>query len=236
MLNNDVINQTMHERLSPIKNKLSNNNLLVHEIYASVQGESSYMGYPCVFVRTTACHLRCTYCDTASAFFKGTEKSLEEVVKQVLAYGIDLVELTGGEPLLQEASFTLLRLLADNNLTVLLETSGGVSIKNVDKRIKVILDVKTPGSGQVHKNVWHNLNILWPGCEVKFVLTCLDDYEFAKEICVKYDLYNKTKVLFSAAYGQIEHSILAEKMVIDCLPARLQIQLHKVLWGNEPGK
>lgn len=236
MLSQDLINQSSLVRMMPIKNKKDKKSLLVHEIYASLQGESSYMGIPCVFIRTTGCHLRCSYCDTAHAFFDGKEMSIDDVINEVLSYDISLVELTGGEPLLQKSSFELLHKLADKKLTVLLETSGGVSIKDVDPRVKVILDVKTPDSGQVHKNIWHNLDILWPGCEVKFVISSDKDYEFAKEICHKYDLYHKTHVLFSAAYNTIKHQKLADYILKDKLPVALQVQLHKILWGEEKGK
>lgn len=236
MLNQELINQSSLVRMMPLKNKKEQNNLLVHEIYYSLQGESSYMGIPCVFIRTTGCHLRCFYCDTAHAFFEGQEFDVDDVVSKVLDYNIPLVELTGGEPLLQKASFELLQKLTDKGLTVLLETSGGVSIQDVDRRVKVILDVKTPDSGQVNKNVWHNLDILWPGCEVKFVISSKNDYDFAKEICSKYNLYHKTHVLFSAAYNTIQHKQLAEYITTDKLNVRLQVQLHKILWGEERGK
>lgn len=236
MLNDVLINQSMPERMAPIKNKKDKSSLLVHEIFSSVQGESSFTGRPCIFVRTTGCHLRCSYCDTAHAFQKGEEQSVEHIIEKVRAFGIPLVELTGGEPLLQNASFTLLSRLCDEGFTVLLETSGGVNIENVDKRVHVILDIKTPGCGEQHKMVWKNLNILWPGCEVKFVITSLDDYDFAKGICDKFDLYRRTHILFSPVIDLISPSLLAEKIIADKLDVRFQLQLHRILWGETPGR
>jgi len=194
------------------------------------------MGLPCVFVRTTGCHLRCSYCDTEQAFFNGIEMELLEVISKIRSFKIKMVELTGGEPLLQKASFLLLKILCDLNHTVLLETSGAVSIKNVDQRVHVILDVKTPSSGESSKNVWHNLKLLWPGCEVKFVVSDFKDYEYAKKISEHYDLYNKTTVLISPVTSKIDPKILAEKVISDKINVRFQMQLHRILWGEEPGR
>lgn len=231
-----LLDKSIKERLYPLKNKQSKNTLLVHEIYASLQGESSYMGYPCVFVRTTACHLRCDYCDTRHAFYDGKEYSLNEIVTKIESYNIPLVELTGGEPLLQKQTFELLTILADKGYTVLIETSGGVSIKNVDRRVKVILDVKTPDSNEIKSNVWDNLDIIWPGCEVKFVLCSLQDYDFAKEICSKYDLYKKVPILLSPVVDRLDPKVLADAIMKDKIQARMQLQLHRILWGEEKGK
>lgn len=236
MLSNTTIEQSMQERMRPIRGKESENSLLVHEIYASVQGESSFMGMPCVFVRTTGCHLRCSYCDTEPAFFNGSEMDLEDIIKTVSSLGINLVELTGGEPLLQKASFTLLARLVEMGFSVMLETSGAVSIKNVDRGVKVILDVKTPSSRESKKNVWANLEILWPGCEVKFVIGCEEDYQYAKEICERYDLYKRTHILFSPVVAQIEPTALVEMIMKDRLPVRFQMQLHRILYGETPGR
>lgn len=236
MLSEATINQTMTERMTVLRNKTSTEHLLIHEIYASVQGESSYMGLPCVFVRTTGCHLRCSYCDTEHAFFKGSEHSVEDILALVSAYGIKLVELTGGEPLLQKASFILLDRLVDEGFTVLLETSGAVTIKNVNPQVKVILDVKTPSSLESDKNVAANLAILWPGCEVKFVISDAEDYAYAKNICNQYNLYERTQVLFSPVMAKMKPAMLADMIVADRLPVRFQIQLHRVLYGETPGK
>lgn len=226
----------MKERMSPLKSKLDKNSLLIHEIYSSVQGESSYMGIPCVFIRTSGCHLRCSYCDTEHAFFKGTEQKIPEIVKKVSSFSINLVELTGGEPLLQKASFTLLDALVDSGFTVLMETSGAISIKNVNKKVKVILDIKTPSSLEKDKNVWSNLDILWPGCEVKFVIGSYEDYLYAKNICEEYDLFNRTHLLFSPVTQSIEPQKLAEFILKDRLPVRFQMQLHRILYGEAPGR
>lgn len=236
MLSQDTLNQNIKKRLEFLELRKDKENLLIHEIYSSVQGESSYMGIPCVFIRTTGCHLRCTYCDTEHAFFSGKELTLEDIVQKVKNFNINLVELTGGEPLLQKPIFLLAEKLCNEGLTVLLETSGAISIKNLDKRVKVILDIKTPSSGEESKMHYENLNIIWPGCEVKFVLGDLNDYDFAKNICEKYNLYNKTHVLFSPIVTKIDPKIIAEKMVNDKINARFQLQLHRVLWGEEKGK
>ncbi|USN51960.1 MAG: radical SAM protein [Myxococcales bacterium] len=226
----------MKERLSVIKNKTDRNKLLVHEIYASIQGESSHMGLPCVFVRTTGCHLRCSYCDTQHAFFDGKEMDLKEIIDKVLSFAIPKVELTGGEPLLQPASFKLLDALVDCGLDVLLETSGAVSIKNVNRKVKVILDVKTPSSSECNKNVLANLDLLWPGCEVKFVIATEEDYRFAKEFVKTHKLSERTHVLFSPVLSSIRATDLADMIIQDKLNVRFQMQLHRILWGEEPGK
>lgn len=235
MLNSNIINQSIKKRLEFFQ-KFDKNNLFIHEIYSSLQGESSYMGYPCVFIRTTGCHLRCSYCDTEQAFFQGQEMTVQDVLKKVESFNIDLVELTGGEPLLQKPSFLLLKNLCDKNYTVLLETSGAINISNIDKRVKVILDVKTPSSGEDKKIFLKNLEILWPGCEVKFVVSNLEDYEYAKKICTRYTLYEKTLVLISPVVSLISPQILAQKMIEDKIKARMQLQLHRVLWGEIPGR
>ena len=236
MLSQELISQPMTERMGPIRNKANSEELLVHEIYTSVQGESSYMGLPCIFIRTTGCHLRCSYCDTAHAFFEGKSYSLDYIINKISLMNIKLVELTGGEPLLQKASFTLLERLVNLGYTTLVETSGAVSIKNINKKVKVILDIKTPSSGESLKNYYPNLDILWPGCEVKFVIGSLEDYEFAKNICERYSLYDRTHVLFSPIVARINPAMLADKIVEDKLKVRFQMQLHRVLFGEMPGK
>lgn len=226
----------MQERMSVLKNKTDKNSLLIHEIYSSIQGESSHMGKPCIFVRTTGCHLRCSYCDTEQAFFQGKELSVDEILHSVASYGIDLVEMTGGEPLLQPQSFVLLEKLVSLGYTVLLETSGAVSIANVNRNVKVIIDVKTPSSLEHEKMVWHNLEILWPGCEVKFVIGTRDDYEYAKTVCEKFDLYRRSHVLFSPVVAVIDPKVVVDWILLDRLPVRFQLQLHRVLYGECPGK
>lgn len=236
MLTDATINQPMSQRLSILRNKAMKDGLLIHEVYASIQGESSYMGMPCVFVRTTGCHLRCSYCDTEHAFFSGKEMSIEAIIAEVSSYNIGVVELTGGEPLLQLPSLVLLDKLVALNFTVLLETSGAVSIARVNRAVKVILDVKTPSSLESRKNVMSNLKILWPGCEVKFVIGSYEDYCFAKATCEQLDLLGRTHVLFSPVVVKLDPKSLVEWILRDRLPVRFQLQLHRVLYGEAPGK
>lgn len=236
MLSAATMEQTTKERLSVLNQRADTSKLLVHEIYSSIQGESSFMGIPCVFVRTTGCHLRCSYCDTEHAFFKGGEMDVGDVVQKVMSYNIPLVELTGGEPLLQPASFILLERLIEQGLTVLLETSGGVSIKNVPPKVKIILDVKTPSSLESHRNVLANLNYLRPGCEVKFVISDRQDYLFAKEFVQTHQLFDRTHVLFSPVVARLDPTVLVDWIMEDKLNVRFQLQLHRVLFGESPGK
>lgn len=224
------------DRLVALKRKRDDANLLVHEVYASVQGESTWAGVPCVFVRLTGCHLRCGYCDTEHAFHEGVERTVDDVVAAVRAFGLPLVELTGGEPLLQRAAHDLLRALCDAGLTVLLETSGGVSVADVDPRVRVILDVKTPGSGEAARNVWANLPLLVPGKdEVKLVIVDDADYAWAKDVVATRPIPRGVTVLFSPAAPTMDPTRLAERVVADRLPVRFQVQLHKVLWGEQRG-
>lgn len=236
MLTKQTINQSMAERVAILRRRPDKSGLLIHEIYASIQGESSHMGRPCVFVRTTGCHLRCSYCDTEHAFFEGCEMSIDDIVTKVSSFGLDVVEVTGGEPLLQTAVFLLFDRLVALNYTVLLETSGAVSIAKVNRQVKVILDIKTPSSLEHKRTVFHNLDILWPGCEVKFVLCSYDDYLFAKEICHKYDLFNRTHVLFSPVTAVLDPKQLVAWILQDRLPVRFQLQLHRILYGETPGR
>lgn len=236
MLSPQTRAQSLSERVSVLRNKTNKNHVLIHEIYSSIQGESSYMGYPCVFVRTTGCHLRCAYCDTEHAFFAGQEMSVESIVEKVASFGLKLVEITGGEPLLQPPSLTLLHRLVELGYTTLIETSGAVSIAGINSAVKVILDVKTPSSGEHTRNITKNLSILWPGCEVKFVISTYADYEYAKNICQEYDLLRRTQVLFSPVVAMMDPRNLAEWMVSDKLTARFQMQLHRVLYGEAAGK
>lgn len=205
--------------------------LVIHEIYRSLQGESTHAGLPCTFVRLTACHLRCTYCDTAHAFYKGTTVPLDEVVEQVLATGDHLIEVTGGEPLLQPEVFPLMSRLADAGRTVLLETSGALDITGVDPRVSIILDVKTPGSGEVLANLESNLDRLKPIDEVKYVVCNRADFEWAVDHIRSHNLTAKVSVLVGAVHGQLDPAELAAWVLESRLPLRLQIQLHKLLWG-----
>lgn len=230
-----IINESSSQRLQALKSIASKDKILVHEIFSSIQGESTFSGVPCVFVRTAVCHLRCSYCDTAHAFHDGKEMSVSEIVEDVLARNIPLVELTGGEPLLQPKTRELMTSLCDKGLTVLLETSGAVSIRDVEQRVRVILDVKTPGSGEESRNVFSNLDLLWPTCEVKFVICDEADYEYAKNLVIQHNLAARCTVLFSPEAERMNATLLAEWIVRDKLTVRFQVQLHKILWGDRPG-
>jgi len=216
-------------RLKPLEGKPVGS-LVVHEIYRSVQGESTFAGLPCVFVRLTACHLRCRYCDTPHAFGQGDTLALDEVVARALDLGDRLVEVTGGEPLLQPEVFPLMTRLADAGRTVLLETSGAVDIGPVDRRVHVILDLKTPGSGEVEANIWSNLARLKPIDEVKFVVCARPDFDWAVAQVRAHHLTDRVPVLVSAASGQVNPTDLAAWVLETRLPLRLQVQLHKILW------
>lgn len=216
-------------RLKPLEKKPPGA-LVVHEIYRSLQGESTFAGLPCVFVRLTACNLRCGYCDTPHAFTQGEVLSLDEVVERALALGDDVVEITGGEPLLQPEVYPLMTRLADAGRTVLLETSGAVDTAQVDPRVHVILDLKTPGSGEVEANCWANLGRLKPTDEVKFVLCDRADFDWAVAQVREYGLTDRCPVLFSAAFGRVSPTELAAWVLESRLPVRLQVQLHKILW------
>jgi 7-carboxy-7-deazaguanine synthase len=208
----------------------------IHEIFFSIQGEASRVGLPTVFVRLTGCPLRCGYCDTAYAFHGGELATVENIMAEVATHGVRRVTVTGGEPLAQKECLVLLKSLCNTGYDVSLETSGAMDICNVDERVSVILDVKTPGSGEVDKNLWANITLLKPKDEVKFVLCDQADYAWAKQVLVERDIAAKCPVLFSPVYGQLEPRDLAEWILGDRLQVRMQIQLHKVLWGEVAGK
>ena len=217
-------------RLQPLENK-PEGSLLIHEIYRSLQGESTFAGLPCVFVRLTACNLRCVYCDTPHAFAEGEVLELDEVVARALKLGDDLVEITGGEPLLQPEVYPLMTRLADAGRTVLLETSGAIDTSAVDPRVRVILDIKTPGSGEVDANVWTNIDRLKPTDEVKVVVCDRADFDWAAAIVRAQGLARRCPVLFSASFGQVDATELAGWILETRLPIRLQLQQHKILWN-----
>jgi len=204
----------------------------VTEIFHSIQGESTHAGRPCVFVRLTGCNLRCRWCDSEYTFTGGDRMTLEEVVDRVLGYGCDLVEVTGGEPLAQAEAFELIETLCDRGLEVLIETSGSIDVSPTDPRAKLILDVKCPGSGEVHSNRWTNLALLRPHDEIKFVIADRADYEWAREVILTRGLA-RWPVLLSPVWGEMEPRLLAEWMLADRLPARFQTQLHKHIWGAD---
>jgi len=204
----------------------------ITEIFHSIQGESSHAGRPCVFVRLTGCNLRCRWCDSEYTFTGGEKMSLDDVLARVRGYGCKLVEITGGEPLAQSEAFDLIAKLCDEGFEVLIETSGSIDITPVDRRAKIILDVKCPGSGEAAKNRWENLDHLRPHDEVKFVIAGRDDYDFAKRIVTEKNL-DRWTVLFSPVWGELDMKSLAEWMLADRVTARLQTQLHKHIWGAE---
>jgi 7-carboxy-7-deazaguanine synthase len=206
-------------------------NLTINEIYFSIQGESTWAGRPCVFVRLTFCNLRCTYCDTEYAFYEGKKKSLGEIVGAVLAYKCPLVEITGGEPLLQANVLPLMTLLADADCTVLLETSGAHDISQVDPRVHRIMDLKTPGSGEVQRNLYSNVDHLTNRDEVKFVIGSREDYEWSRAQLQEHRLTERCyAVLFSPIFGRIDPRQIVEWILADNLPVRFQLQMHKFIW------
>jgi 7-carboxy-7-deazaguanine synthase len=204
--------------------------LRVNEIFHSIQGESTLAGLPCVFVRLTGCNLRCVWCDTAYAFYEGRDLPVEEVLGRVESYGCRLVELTGGEPLLQPDAVALMRCLIDRGYTVLVETGGSLPIETVPDGVRCILDVKCPGSGQAHHNHWENLARLREGDELKFVLADRADYAWAVRQLEDRRLLGRCPILFSPVHGRLEPGLLARWVLEDRLPVRVQVQLHKVLW------
>jgi 7-carboxy-7-deazaguanine synthase len=206
--------------------------LRINEIFYSLQGESSFAGYPCVLVRLTGCQMRCRWCDTEYAFHEGDWRTVDEVIDEVAGHRCPLVEVTGGEPLLQPATLPLLSALCDRGHTVLLETGGGLDISAVDPRVRRIVDVKCPGSGEAEANHWPNLDQLTPRDELKFVLAGEDDYRWARELIVSRRLADRCPILMSPVHGAVDPAELAAWVLRDRLPARLQLQLHKLLWGS----
>jgi 7-carboxy-7-deazaguanine synthase len=205
--------------------------LTVNEIYSSIQGESTYAGRPCVFVRLTACDLRCSWCDTTYAFTEGGKRPLAEVVDDVLRLDCPLVEITGGEPLLQKNVIPLMEQLLAAGKTVLLETGGHISIEPVPAAVIKIVDVKCPGSGEAGKMHWRNLELLAPHDEVKFVIKHREDYEYARDVVRRYELEKRANaLLFSPVHGVMDPQQLSTWIIEDKLPVRLQLQLHKYIW------
>ncbi len=209
--------------------------LKIHEIFHSIQGESSRIGLPTTFVRLTGCPMRCVYCDTAYAFSGGSNMSLTDIMLKVAELGAPYVTVTGGEPLAQKECHGLLTALSDAGYSVSLETGGAMDILAVDPRVSVILDIKTPGSGELEKNLWSNLALLKASDEVKFVLCDRSDYDWAKQQLAEHKLNETCPVIFSPVYSQVNPSDLAAWVLADKLPVRMQVQLHKILWGEKPG-
>lgn len=210
--------------------------LKIHEIFYSLQGESTRVGLPTVFVRLTGCPMRCVYCDTAYAFSGGSNMEIADIMLKVAEHGTPYVTVTGGEPLAQKDCHHLLKALCDAGYSVSLETGGAIDISLVDKRVSVILDVKTPESGEVENNKWANLSLLKSSDEVKFVLCSRADYAWAKGVLATHKIAEKCTVLFSPVYSQVSPTELAEWVLADKLPVRMQLQLHKILWGEVSGK
>lgn len=209
--------------------------LRIFEIFHSLQGESSRVGLPTVFVRLTGCPLRCGYCDTEYAFHGGATQSFDEILAEVAGYQARYVCVTGGEPLAQKGCHALLKMLCDAGYQVSIETSGAMDISQVDQRVSVIMDIKTPGSGEESKNLWSNIAALSAKDEVKFVLVDRADYEWAKQVLNQYALVDKCPVLFSPVYKTLPPADLAAWVLEDHLPVRMQVQLHKILWGEKAG-
>lgn len=205
----------------------------VNEIYYSVQGESTHTGLPCVFVRLTYCNLRCTYCDTEYAFYDGEDFSINQIIEKVKNHKCNLVEVTGGEPLMQEESYLLLQKLCDEGFDVLLETGGSLPIKEVDKRVKIIMDLKCPSSVMLKKNLYDNLNYLKKTDELKFVIGTREDYDWSKNIIEEYSLSGKFEMLFSTVFEKLEPQTLVGWILENKLNVRFQLQAHKYIWNPE---
>ena len=209
------------------------NTLKINEIFYSIQGESTFAGRPCIFVRLTYCNLRCTYCDTEYAFHEGEERTLQQIMQEIKEYACDLVEITGGEPLIQKNVYPLMTNLADAGYTVLLETGGHLNIAQVDPRVHRIVDIKCPSSGESDKVHWDNIALLTDLDEVKFVIGDREDYEWAKVVLEKYNLNERCPVLFAPVFGQLKNKHLAEWILEDRLNVCFQLQMHKYIWPPE---
>lgn len=210
--------------------------LKLTEIFLSLQGEARDAGWPTVFVRLTGCPLRCTYCDTTYSFYGGQWWEIDAILAEVAKHGVRHVCVTGGEPLSQKRCLTLLEKLCDAGYVVSLETSGAMDIAGVDARVSRVLDIKTPGSGEVARNLWSNLPLLTAHDQVKSVICSREDFDWAKQIVMQHRLFEVCDVLFSPSAGQITPRTLADWIIEDKLPVRFQMQLHKILWGEEPGR
>ncbi len=217
------------QRLSPLADKPVGQ-LRIHEIYKSIQGESTYAGLPCVFIRLTACHLRCVWCDTPHAFKEGETISVDDVLQQVMAFDCPLVELTGGEPLLQPEAFDLMTALADRGKTVLLETSGSLPIGRVDKRVCIIMDLKCPDSGECDSNLYENIDHLKPTDEIKFVIASRRDFDWTAETIRQHRLDERFPILLSAVFDKVKPVELVDWLLESKLNVRMQLQMHKYIW------
>jgi len=212
------------------------NSLKITEIFYSLQGESNTIGLPTVFIRLTGCPLRCSYCDTAYAFTGGERQSIESIIEKVDQYKAKYITVTGGEPLAQVNSHQLMKQLLDKGYIVSLETSGAIDVSLVDDRVVKVMDLKTPASAEMDKNIYQNIEYLSTKDQVKFVIADMADYEWSKSIMQQYDLANRCEVLFSPVMGEMQPRALAENIINDNLAVRFQIQLHKYLWDDAQGK
>ena len=204
----------------------------INEIYLSVQGESTHTGLPCIFIRLTGCNLRCSWCDTAYAFYEGKNMSIDEILQKVEKFGIHLVEITGGEPLMQDNVYTLMRRLIEKGYKVMLETGGSISLERVPKDVIKIMDLKCPGSGEQEKNNLDNLKLLAPHDEVKFVILDKKDYEWSRDIIKKFKINETAHILLSPVFDKLELKEMVKWILEDRLPVRLQTQLHKIIWDK----
>lgn len=220
---------------SPRDARVPGERLRVNEVFFSIQGESTFAGRPCVFVRLTGCQMRCSWCDTTYSFYEGSWQTQEQVLEQVASFGCALVELTGGEPLLQPGARPLLAKLCDTGYQVLLETGGGLDISDVDPRVRRIVDVKCPGSGEVDGNFWPNLDVLTRNDELKFVLADEADYLWSRDLVAARRLTEVCPVHFSPVHGRIDLQSLAAWVLRDRLDVTLRLQLHKLIWGEKRG-
>ncbi len=207
--------------------------LKVNEIFHSIQGESTHAGRPCVFVRLTGCNLRCAWCDTEYAFYEGEEMTIDQVMERVAAYGCGLVEVTGGEPLMQAEAIDLMERLLAEGYQVMLETGGSLPVGNVPRQVIKVVDFKAPSSGMVKHNLWSILADLAPHDEIKFVIGNRDDYDWARARIEEHGLTQRHTILFSTVFGELKPRKLAEWLLADRLRARLQLQLHKTIWGPD---
>jgi len=228
--------QTSFELVNPAYASPEHGHLRISEIFLSLQGETSRVGLPTVFVRLTGCPLRCHYCDTDYAFYGGRRIAISAILDEIASYAVRHVTVTGGEPLAQRECPALLKLLCDAGYSVSLETSGAMDISKLDLRVSRIVDIKTPGSGELDKNRWSNLDHLISHDEVKFVLCDKSDYEWSVAVMREHELGRICPILFSPVYGSLDPATLAEWVLRDRLPVRVQVQLHKLLWGEGPGR
>jgi 7-carboxy-7-deazaguanine synthase len=223
---------SLAQRLALLENKPAGQ-LLIHEIFRSIQGESTFAGLPCVFVRLAVCNSRCRWCDTPHAFHQGSLMAPEQVLDRVQSYGCPLVEITGGEPLLQDEVFPLMTRLADLGLTVLLETSGALDISRVDHRVHIVMDLKCPDSGECAGNRWANLDILKPTDQIKFVVASRQDFDWSAQTIRKLQLDRRFVILLSPVFGAVAPLELATWLLDSGLQVRMQLQLHKYIWDPE---